>query len=103
MMPSKKSLVHASHDRKGVVSRKTTTPCCGARTHACRVGTHADARSRSPLTAWFGALPLAMLVFGGPAWAQSGDFVPVVAKSVSRSIDLPAEIAPLLSVSARKR
>src|ERR1035441_2943366 len=42
---------------------------------------------------------LAMLFCGGRAWAQAGDFAPVVAKSVSRSIDLPGEIAPFLSVS----
>ena len=42
---------------------------------------------------------VAMLVSAGPAWPQAGDFAPVVAKSVSRSIDLPGEIAPFLSVS----
>ncbi len=33
------------------------------------------------------------------AWPQAGDFVSVVAKPVSRTIDLPGEIAPYLSVA----
>ncbi len=33
------------------------------------------------------------------AWAQTVDFTPVIAKPVSRTIDLPGEIAPFLSVS----
>ena len=41
---------------------------------------------------------VAILVCSGRALAQSGDFAPVVAKAVSRSIDLPGEIAPFLSV-----
>jgi membrane fusion protein (multidrug efflux system) len=57
-------------------------------------------RAIQPATpAFLPALAMAMLVFGGLAWAQSGDFAPVVAKPVSRSIDLPGEIAPFLSVS----
>jgi len=42
---------------------------------------------------------MALLICAPPAWTQSTDFAPVVAKSVSRSIDLPGEIAPFLSVS----
>ncbi len=57
-------------------------------------------RGFQPATpAFLPALAMAMLVFGSLAWAQSGDFAPVVAKPVSRSIDLPGEIAPFLSAS----
>ncbi|MGA3017757.1 MAG: efflux RND transporter periplasmic adaptor subunit [Bryobacteraceae bacterium] len=41
----------------------------------------------------------AMLLCGVRAWAQATDFAPVLSKPVSRSIDLPGEIAPFLSVS----
>ena len=38
-----------------------------------------------------------------PGWPQTGDLAPVVAKPVSRTIDLPGEIAPFLSVSLHAR
>src|ERR1039457_3852689 len=46
-----------------------------------------------------GLVGAAMLLCGVRAWAQAADFAPVLAKSVSRSIDLPGEIAPFLTVS----
>src|ERR1017187_6720717 len=63
---------------------------------------HALVRAASTLVLTLGVAKLAavaILFFAGPAWPQSAEFAPVVAKSVSRSIDLPGEIAPFLSVS----
>lgn len=37
------------------------------------------------------------------AWAETGGLAPVVAKPVSKTIDLPGEIAPFLSVSLHAR
>src|ERR1017187_6102192 len=54
-------------------------------------------------TSLAGLVGAAMLLCGFPAWAQSPDFAPVVAKAVSRSIDLPGEIAPFLTVSLHAR
>lgn len=45
------------------------------------------------LTSW------ATLAFACVAWSQTGDLTPVLAKPVSRTIGLPGEIAPFLSVS----
>lgn len=45
----------------------------------------------------------ATLAFACLVWSQTGDLVPVVAKAVSRTIDLPGEIAPFLSVSLHAR
>jgi RND family efflux transporter MFP subunit len=42
---------------------------------------------------------LAPLLLALPLWAQTIDLVPVVSKPVSRTIDLPAEILPYLTVS----
>ena len=39
------------------------------------------------------------LAFVCVAWSQTSDLVPVLAKPVSRTIDLPGEIAPFLTVS----
>jgi membrane fusion protein (multidrug efflux system) len=48
----------------------------------------------------FGLLPLALLVvLGSFAWSQNIDLVPVVSKQLSRTIDLPGEFLPFLSVS----
>jgi membrane fusion protein, multidrug efflux system len=45
----------------------------------------------------------ATLAFACLAWSQTGDLTPVVAKAVSRAIDLPGEIAPFLNVSLHAR
>src|SRR5689334_19440073 len=37
------------------------------------------------------------------AWSQTPDLAPVIAKAVSRTIELPGEIAPFLSVSVHAR
>ena len=47
-------------------------------------------------------LSLSLALFASltsPAWAQTVDLVPVVSKPVSRTIELPAEILPYLTVS----
>ena len=44
-----------------------------------------------------------MLAFVALAWAQNGDLVPVVSKTASRTIDLPGEFLPFLSVSLHAR
>ena len=49
------------------------------------------------LTSW------AALAFACVAWSQTGDLATVVAKQISRDIDLPGEIAPFLSVSLHAR
>lgn len=49
------------------------------------------------LTIW------ALLTLVRLAWTQTGDLVPVIAKPVSRTVDLPGEIAPFLSVSLHAR
>jgi membrane fusion protein, multidrug efflux system len=52
------------------------------------------------------SLPLAVLAFfavAGIAWSQSSDLAAVVARPVSRTIDLPGEIAPYLSVLLHAR
>jgi membrane fusion protein, multidrug efflux system len=46
---------------------------------------------------------LAYFAIAGIAWSQSSDLVAVVAKPVSRTIDLTGEIAPYLSVSLHAR
>jgi membrane fusion protein (multidrug efflux system) len=47
-----------------------------------------------------GLFPLALLtVLGSLAWPQNIDLVPVVSKQLSRTIDLPGEFLPFLSVS----
>ncbi len=56
-----------------------------------------------PLATTLAGLVVVMLLCGVRAWPQSGDFAPVVSKSVSRSVDLPGEIAPFLSVSLHAR
>ena len=38
-------------------------------------------------------------IFAWLGWSQSGDLAPVVSKTVSRTVDLPAEILPYLTVS----
>ena len=43
-----------------------------------------------------GVLAITFLTMG---WAQTGELTPVVSKPVSRTVELPAEIAPYLSVS----
>jgi RND family efflux transporter MFP subunit len=48
----------------------------------------------SPLSTVWATLALACI-----AWPQSGDLVAVTARPVSRTIDLPGEVAPYLSVS----
>jgi len=40
-----------------------------------------------------------LLVFAAPGWCQSGDLAAVVSKPVSRTIDLPGEFAPYMTVS----
>lgn len=40
-----------------------------------------------------------VLCFAALAWAQSADLAPVISRPVSRTVDLPAEIRPYLSVS----
>jgi RND family efflux transporter MFP subunit len=45
----------------------------------------------------------ATLAIACVAWSQTGDLAPVVAKQISRDIDLPGEIAPFLSVSLHAR
>ena len=45
----------------------------------------------------------AALALACVAWSQTGDLAPVVAKQISRDIDLPGEIAPFLSVSLHAR
>jgi membrane fusion protein (multidrug efflux system) len=47
----------------------------------------------------FIATGLVAAIFASPARAQSGDLAPVISKPVSRTVDLPAEISPYLSVS----
>jgi RND family efflux transporter MFP subunit len=42
---------------------------------------------------------LFLLAWLGPLSAQSADLVPVVSKTISRTIDLPAELQPYLTVS----
>ncbi len=41
----------------------------------------------------------AIVAFAAMAYAQNGQFAPVVSKPISRSIDLPGEFLPFLSVS----
>ncbi len=43
------------------------------------------------------------LITLGAAWTQTGDFVPVTVRPVTRTINLPGEIAPYLSVSLHAR
>ena len=50
-------------------------------------------RCNAPLAA------LAAILFAAPGFAQSGDLSPVIAKPESRTVDLPGEIAPYLSVT----
>jgi membrane fusion protein (multidrug efflux system) len=38
-----------------------------------------------------------------PVWAQTGDLAPVVSKTVSRTVELPGEFLPFLSVSLHAR
>jgi len=64
----------------------------GAGTRACRAGTNPGARFWIPL-----------LLSASLACAQTSDLVTVVSKPVSRTVDLPAEIQPYLSVSLHAR
>jgi len=43
------------------------------------------------------------LAFAATVWAQTSELAPVVSKSVSRTIDLPGELLPFLSVSLHAR
>ncbi len=45
------------------------------------------------------ASPFLALVLGSLAWPQNIDLVPVISKQLSRTIELPGEFAPFLSVS----
>ncbi|MFN7998280.1 MAG: efflux RND transporter periplasmic adaptor subunit [Bryobacteraceae bacterium] len=47
--------------------------------------------------------PIALAVLAASAWAQGGNLVPVVSRPASRTIDLPGEIAPYLSVALHAR
>lgn len=48
--------------------------------------------------------PICILgLLGQVGWAQSGELVPVVAKPVSRTVELPGEFLPFLSVSLHAR
>ncbi len=44
-------------------------------------------------------LPLFLLLLSSPAFAQTGDLTPVISRPESRTIDLPADISPYLTVS----
>lgn len=48
-------------------------------------------------------VPIAMLIFNSGLIAQSVELVPVVSKSVSRTIELPGEIQPFMNVSLHSR
>jgi membrane fusion protein (multidrug efflux system) len=39
------------------------------------------------------------LCFAAAAWAQTGDFAPVISKPLSRTVELPGELEPYLAVS----
>jgi membrane fusion protein, multidrug efflux system len=48
----------------------------------------------------FFVFPIFILVaLAQPGWAQTGDLVPVIAKPVSRTVELPGEFLPFLMVS----
>ncbi len=42
---------------------------------------------------------LVLALFAAPGWAQSVDLVPVVSKSLSRTVELPGDFLPFLTVS----
>ena len=46
---------------------------------------------------------LLALACAAPTWAQTPDLAPVVSKPVSRTIDLPGELQPFLSVAVRAK
>src|SRR4051812_9418964 len=52
---------------------------------------------------YFLVIVLAGVVLQQAAWAQTIELVPVVAKAASRTIDLPGEFQPYLSVSLHAR
>ena len=75
------------------VLRPTSTPACS---WSRRAGPGGPAQDGSPAPLRTAALLLAALA---PLLAQTADLVPVVSKQVSRTVDLPAEIQPYLTVS----
>jgi membrane fusion protein (multidrug efflux system) len=67
-----------------------------------KVGVGSLPRGRGSVSACkhVGLFALALLaVLGSLAWAQNTDLVPVVSKQLSRTIDLPGEFLPFMSVS----
>jgi membrane fusion protein (multidrug efflux system) len=47
--------------------------------------------------------PMVLVAFSAALWAQTGDMATVVSRPVSRTIDLPAEFLPFLSVTVHAR
>jgi membrane fusion protein, multidrug efflux system len=58
-----------------------------------------DLPCRRQSEASLGILIATILIYAAPAFSQTTDLATVVAKPVSRTVDLPAEITPFLSVS----
>jgi len=48
-------------------------------------------------------LPLLIVALAGLAWPQAADLAPVVSRPVSRTVELPGELLPFLSVSLHAR
>ncbi len=56
-------------------------------------------RNRKNAHRWPGRLKPALLAFTCIAWCQTGDLATVVSKPVSRTIDLPGEFTPYMTVA----
>ncbi len=46
---------------------------------------------------------LVLLLFASPGWPQNVDLVPVISRPVSRTVELPADLLPFLTVSLHAR
>jgi len=81
--------------RPGVFLRDGRVPGGGASALAARRTDSPPQVTNPPPKGW----PILLLLAASVGWAQNADMAAVISKPVSRSVELPGEIQPFLSVS----